>query len=284
MKKPIVLLIVLTSGLFLSLDIRATDVYNLFPDEKGWEKSLNYSVYTPDDLWDYIDGAADAYLLQGFVDLHIAEYTNGKQNIRVEIYQHKDVAHGFGIYSQERSPDLNFIDIGEKGYQQGSVLNFLNGRYYVKIYASSEKNKVVSTMEDIARQLSHNINPKPALPHILSMFPEEGHLPHRDAFISQSFMGHAFLNSVYKASYKSGDNTFSLFIIKEMNAAACEQILRQYLEFTKQPTDKLSQGKLLIKDPYNGPIDILWKDNWIFGLSGTDNRNIEGKYLDMLAK
>lgn len=284
MMKKILTLSAFCVGLLSGMNALAADVYNLFPDVKGWEKSFNYSVYTPDDLWDYIDGAADAYLIQGFVDLHIAEYTRGKQNIRVEIYQHKDDDHGFGIYSQERSPDLNFIDIGEKGYMEGSILNFLNGKYYVKIYAGSEKKAVVSTMEDIAQLISEKINPDPALPGTLSMFPEEGHLPNRDAYIAQSFMGHEFLNSVYKASYKAGDETFSMFIINEKNAAACEQILRQYFEFTKQPAGNIVQGRMLVKDPYNGDIEILWKDNRIIGISGTKNRGLAEKYLDMMTK
>ena len=261
----------------------ANDVYTLFPDVKGWDKSFNYAVYTPDDLWDYIDGAAEGYLAQGFVDLHIAEYSKGKQVIRVEIYRQKNADQGFGIYSQERSPDLNFIDIGEKGYLQSAILNFVNGEYYVKLSASSDKKAEINTMKEIAGKLSDNINPDPQLPEVLGMFPEKGRLPNQDAFISSSFMGHEFLNAVYKADYKTGDATFSLFIMKEINAAACEQILRQYLEFAGQPTGNLTQGRITVKDPYNGDIEILWKGNWIYGVSGTSNRAVADGYLGMIS-
>ena len=271
-------------GFFMARPVNAIDVYNLFPAYKGWEKAFNNQVYTPDDLWDYIDGAAESYVMQDFVDLHIADYTKGKQTIRVEIYRQKDADHGFGIYSQERSPDLNFIDIGTKGYEQGNILNFLNGEYYVKISASSDKKSVLVAMLDIARQLSANINPDPKLPAVLSDFPEEGRLHNQDAFISTSFMGHEFLNSVFKASYKVGDASFSLFIIREVNADSCKQILRQYLDYTHQQADNLTEGRLTIKDPYNGNIEILWKGNRICGVSGTDNNELAEKYLGMVGK
>ena len=34
---------------------------------KGYKTVSDYPVYTPDDLWDYINGAADAYLALGFL-------------------------------------------------------------------------------------------------------------------------------------------------------------------------------------------------------------------------
>ncbi len=282
--KKLLFLFIIVPSLFLQGKAQPTDVYKLFPNLGGWEKEFNYEVYTPNDLWDYIDGAADAYLSQEFVDLHIAEYSKGQDVIRAEIYRHKDDDHGFGIYSQERSPDLNFIDIGAKAYQEGAILNFLNGNYYVKIYASTEKKSVTNAMKNLAEQISKTINRDPKLPAILSFFPSENHISNADAFISTNFMGHEFLNSVYKASYKTGDTSFNMFIIRALNAAACEQILRKYMEFAKQGDEKLSQGRLIIHDPYNGSIEILWKDNLIMGVSNTDDKDLAWKYLEKAVK
>ena len=44
-----------------------------FPMLDGFKKETNYPVYTPDNLWDFINGAADNYLAYDFVDLHVAE-------------------------------------------------------------------------------------------------------------------------------------------------------------------------------------------------------------------
>ncbi|MZP56855.1 MAG: hypothetical protein GT600_15540, partial [Bacteroidales bacterium] len=48
-----------------------------FPELNGFRKSEKYPVYTPENLWDFIDGAADGFLSLGFIDLHIAEYKKG---------------------------------------------------------------------------------------------------------------------------------------------------------------------------------------------------------------
>ncbi|MFA5818713.1 MAG: hypothetical protein WC854_05490, partial [Bacteroidales bacterium] len=43
-----------------------------FPELEGFKKTTNYPVFGPENLWDFINGAADTYLAYGFVDLHVA--------------------------------------------------------------------------------------------------------------------------------------------------------------------------------------------------------------------
>ncbi|MCB0799667.1 MAG: hypothetical protein KDB91_04130, partial [Bacteroidales bacterium] len=105
----------------------------LFPELKKYRSSSNYPVYTADDLWDYINGAADAYLALGFIDLNIKEYVRGKKTIKAEIYRFGDDARAFGIYSMERSPGYNFIPVGVQGYNEEGVVHFYKDRYYIKI-------------------------------------------------------------------------------------------------------------------------------------------------------
>src|SRR5512145_3220618 len=82
----------------------ATDA-RLFPDLPGWKKKLVETVYTPGNLWELINGAADIFLSYNFQDLQMAEYENKDEMIRVEIYRHKTGNDTYGIYSAERMPD-----------------------------------------------------------------------------------------------------------------------------------------------------------------------------------
>ena len=45
-----------------------------FPELGGYKKNTDFPVYSPDNLWDFINGAAETYLAYGFVDVHVAEY------------------------------------------------------------------------------------------------------------------------------------------------------------------------------------------------------------------
>ncbi len=105
MQNKIVLL--LTSVLF-STPLPAQDP--VFPSLSGYKIKTDYPVYLPDNLWDFINGAADTYLAYGFVDLHVAEYKKGKNVIKAEIYRHSDNIMAFGIYSLRA---LSFIQISK---------------------------------------------------------------------------------------------------------------------------------------------------------------------------
>ncbi len=124
-----------------------------FPELQGFKKISDYPVYLPENLWDFIDGAADTYLALGFVDLHVAEYKKGKEVIKLEIYRHSDHTMAFGIYASERSSSYQFINIGSQGYFVDGVLNFFKGSYYVKIRTNSEKPKTLQAEESLSRRV-----------------------------------------------------------------------------------------------------------------------------------
>ncbi len=106
-------IILLLTFIFFSTASMAQDI--VFPQLDGYKMKTNYPVYVPENLWDFINGAADNYLANGFVDLHVAEYKKGKAVIKLEIYRHSDNTMAFGIYSSERSPSFRFVESWSTG-------------------------------------------------------------------------------------------------------------------------------------------------------------------------
>ena len=123
---------------FILVNINAQPINNIKsffqPKYDQWQLSDSIRVYNPDNLYDYIDGAADAYLSYDFEELLVATYngTNEKY-ITVEIYRHKTPTHAFGIYALERPTSDKFYNIGAQGYHEEGILNCLCGQYYIKI-------------------------------------------------------------------------------------------------------------------------------------------------------
>ena len=105
-----------------------------FPKTDGWDQPEKPQLYSPETLYEYIDGASDLYLSYEFQELGVAEYRGAqKAAVTVEIYRHSTPTQAFGIYSQERLASAKLLDIGAQGYQEPTVLNFVLGSYYVKI-------------------------------------------------------------------------------------------------------------------------------------------------------
>ncbi len=239
-----------------------------FPEVQGFKIEENYPVYTPSDLWDYINGASDAYISYKFQDLHIAEYVNDALNIKVEIYHHQNPECAFGIYSMERSPDYHFVDLGSEGYQEGVIANFVNGPFYVKIMTTDEGPEAEKEVLEIARKISQAIDPKPKLPAMIKAFPQPGEQPKSAVFTADSFLGHEFLNDVYSASYDSNEQTFDMFVISRPDASGCQKILNEYFQYTGGSPKTLADGTYKIEDKYNGTIYFVLRDNLLIGFMG----------------
>ncbi len=204
-----------------------------FPELQGFKKITKYPVYLPENLWDFINGAADTYLALGFVDLHVAEYKKGKDVIKLEIYRHSDHTMAFGIYASERSSSYPLIDLGSQAYFVDGVLNFFKGNYYVKIRTYSEKPKTLQAEETLARRVDAMLTGESGMPAMLSLFPPENKKINEETFVNESVLGHQFLNKAFKATYQAGNESFSIFLIKSQSAEETLKTATTYLAVGK---------------------------------------------------
>ncbi|MDX9728505.1 MAG: hypothetical protein RBT50_04515 [Bacteroidales bacterium] len=202
----------LLTAVLLAVTVTFLGGQQLFPELRKYGISSEYPVYTPDDLWDYINGAADGYLALGFIDLNIREYKRGKTTIKVEIYRFGDDARAFGIYSMERAPGYNFIPVGVQGYNEDGALNFYKDRYYVKIMSHSGSVKVNAAMVELAGLISSRIEGKSEFPALLGLFPAEGRLKNEETYVLESVLGHDFLRGAFRVAYEVEGDRFDIHL------------------------------------------------------------------------
>jgi len=185
------------------------------PDLKGFKKAANVPVYLPENLWDYIDGAADTYLAYGFVDLHVAEYKKGKNVIKLEIYKQADNTMAFGIYSTERSSTFQFLKLGSQGYIADGAINFFKGNYYVKIRTYSKNEKTLQSAKSLAFNIANILSGTSEMPSELSLFPVNGKKINEETYINESVLGHRFLTRPIKLPMNRGMITFPFLLWKK---------------------------------------------------------------------
>jgi hypothetical protein len=257
-----------------------------FPELEGFKKTTNYPVFGPENLWDFINGAADTYLTYGFVDLHVAEYKKGRNVIKLEIYRHSDNTMAFGIYSTERSPSFRFMNLGAQGYISDGAINFFKGNYYVKIRTYSKSEKTLKSTESLALKVANMLEGSSEMPAVLSQFPEIGKKLNEETFINESVLGHKFLNKAYKAIYEIGNDNFSIFIMENSSPEEARKSAETYLAVTGIDAEESGSGKYMLKDGYNGTIFLTWKDNKIVIISGLskDQTEIADRYTSEILK
>ena len=257
-----------------------------FPELAGYKTETNYPVFTPENLWDFINGAADTYLSYGFIDLHVAEYKKGKNVIKLEIYKHGNNTMAFGIYSSERSPSFNFINLGAQGYITGGAMNFFEGDYYIKIRTYSKKEKTLQAAQSLAYKVSDMLNGDSKMPAMLSRFPSNGKKINEETYINESVLGHKFLSKAFKTNYEVGSDNFSIFIQEHNSPQEAARSAEDYLKSTGIEAVESASGKYALDDGYNGTVFLAWKDNIVVIISGLakDQAEIADQYTSEILK
>jgi hypothetical protein len=268
--------------LFLPVSMLEGKTLNL-PEMSGWKLEGKPQVFSPETLYDYIDGAADLYHAYEFQELTVAEYKGEKKAaIIVEVYRHQDLNQAFGIYSQERLSDAKFIDLGAQGYYEPNVLNFISGPYYVKINGLNTGEDDERSLLPFARKFEEILGGKTSFPSILSSFPTEGKKKNTEKFISKNFLGYSFFHSGYTADYEVAGNKFKIFVIEGKNLENCREMLESYLLRTGREAKQVAEGLHQVKDPYHGEIDLFWKGKLIWGILGLEDADLRSQYLRKL--
>jgi hypothetical protein len=259
------------------------------PQLEGWTQKGNIDAYTPDNLYEYIDGAADVFLSYDFQELVSASYeSNPKGSFTVDIYRHSDAKNGFGIYSQEKPAKGPFIPIGAQGYYEKGVLNFLEGCYYVKLSGFDLGDKDETVLKEAGQQIAKKIQGDNRLPMVLECFPAEQKVEYSERYIAQDYLGHSFLNSAFTADYEKEGKKIQVFIIGTDNEKVSRKILDDYLNFVKSKGLAVEENPAKtfyrFQDPYyrsSGFMNIKQQGNYLWGLF-SDDISAAGVYIDKI--
>ena len=260
----------------------------LLPEFEGMVSAEAPQTYYPENLFEYINGAAEIYLSYGFKELIVAEYkkSDTSDTVAVEIYDMGNHKNSFGIYSAERYPDNEFVSVGTQGYVEEGTLNFLVGRYYIKLLCFDCEDRSDKTLEAFSEGIVRRVEDKGGFPVLLIAFPKEGRLPNSEKYILNNFLGYRFLHDGYLTNYEVDGLSFDCFLIEGKNPDEAQMMLEQYLE-AKGPSNvqKISSG-YQIKDRYYHYIYLALVKNYICGVMKIKEgkEKVGEKYLENLVK
>jgi len=199
----------------------------LVPKLEGWSLTEAPRTYLPDSLFEYIDGAAESYIGYDFRELIVADFekAGAGATLTLEIYDMGLPLNAFGIFAAERYPENKVVDVGVMGYVEGEALNFLAGRFYVKMLAYGLGEATGSVLAEVGAKVAGPIKPAGGLPALVGAFPKDGLVLRSERYIKRNFMGYEFLHDGYVATYKSGGRELEGFFIDGGSEKAAEEML-----------------------------------------------------------
>ncbi|MEN8154461.1 MAG: DUF6599 family protein [Acidobacteriota bacterium] len=170
----------------------------------GWEKVSLEKYFSPENLFEYINGNAELFISYNFINMGTLSYSKDPSfKITIDIFDMGKPADAFGVFSHSRENEDNFINnnVGSE-YGEG-LLTFWKGQYYISILAYPDSGESKDVIKKIAEKITEQIPGTNIKPAIVSLLPGENLIP----FSIRYFHHYIWLNSHY---FISGENILNL--------------------------------------------------------------------------
>jgi hypothetical protein len=136
----------------------------------GWTWDEREMKYNSKTLFDYMDGAAELYLVYGFQNLTVRRFEKANQPaITLELYEMASPEDAYGVFSFERQDED--VGIGQGSEFGGGSLRFWKGKYFVSIYADGGGVVVESAILTMGRTMADSIREMGPEPKLVDLIP-----------------------------------------------------------------------------------------------------------------
>ncbi len=237
-------------------------------------------TYTPANLYNHIDGEAEAVLQYHFRQSAYGEYApngQGTQLITADVFQMGSPLDAYGYYTNQRNAGAKFLKIGAEGYQEPTALNFWKGPYYVRIAitASNSPPSFQQEMPRLAQAIAARLSGPTTTPAIVGLLPP-GYTPRTEHYMRANIAAQSYIGNGIVARYPAAGQQADLFIAEFASPAAAQQAFGRYQAYLTKPTTLavgakpvaipgLGQKALGVKTKFTGEVILAVKGKYLIG-------------------
>ncbi len=237
-----------------------------FPAVAGWTQAGQVSVYDADNLWEYIDGAAELFVTYGVRTCRTADLSSGEITVTVDLYDMGTPLNAFGIFNLEGSGrGESFPDAVEAVIAPPYQALLLKGAVYVKVNAV-EGELTDSTGRGLLEGVAHALPGPTTYPSELELLPRKGRIAGTEGYQAQGFLGLTELTHCIYAEYAGdGGETWLGFLMRSSSGPPTPWTERT------GGWELLEQNGLRVfyrEVPYRGLVGLVRTDQGFLGVSG----------------
>jgi hypothetical protein len=225
----------------------------------GWEPDGAPRTFSPDNLFEYLDGDAEGFLIYDFVQLENLTCKSGSDTLVIDVAEMSDAEGAYGLFLARLDPRKPTQPIGMGGQIQSQRANFSKGKYYVELSASSEKDNTPA-LQAFAAAIEKRISGRSTPPDAVGWFPSEGRVSLR--LVPESVLGISLLKRGYVAEYETG-KAFVVIEASPESAGAVMNKLRQ--RFDQTTSARVADEAFETRDVYLGGLCFFRKGRYIAG-------------------
>ncbi|HXX57043.1 MAG TPA: DUF6599 family protein [Thermodesulfovibrionales bacterium] len=259
--------------------IEKPQAFSAVQELAGFRQLGEQHRYTKDNLYEHVDGHAEYFISAGFQALTVTEYSLAGSNpqeasIEAEVFDMGKSIQAFGVLSDESGENPSSVPVGTMGYKTSGGINFIKGRYYVKIAALNPKAPLLKFSKALAESLPSGQDSF----QVFSKFPNLGKVDHTK-FVKEGYRGLDFLHNVIERQYSMGDRKVqvALMAASEREVNSLRSSFLDYFKRSGMPNEKIERNGIeayKVIDKYEGDWFLIPSGDSLFGLFGTDDEAV----------
>ncbi len=204
----------------------------LLPDPSslgGWDLGDGPTWYTPDTLWEYLDGGAPRYAAYGLARMLHVRYQLGDDqlaSVTVDVYDMASELGAFGIYSSIRPSVVEVRSWGVEGYLSQTIAAAWKGTIFVHAVADDDRPELIEALESVVAHVCDSVAGETSPPAVLAPLPPHGLVPHSERWVADDLLGHAALGGGVLATYEIDGRRGELFYCELADETAASDALQ----------------------------------------------------------
>lgn len=249
---------------------------------RGWRIHDKVWWYTPENLYELIDGRAEFYIAYDVVGVCFVSFTRSDESdifIDVSIYDMGTPTNVFGVFTAERSPEATQLKLGRNSYRSGADYYIWKGRYYVQVIAPDDSVEYQQITRNIAEQLTESLRDSKEPVWGLTAMPRENLVPQSVHYYLVDAMGLDFMENTYTARYQRGETEVVVFLSRRDSAESARSAVTGFMEhmnfYGKEVRQLTVDGIELVACDMGGINDIVFqKGRLVAGVTGVEDQKV----------
>ncbi len=228
-----------------------------------WQQQGERRSFEPDNLFDYMDGNAEGYLVYGFTHMEGITCAQQDQRLVIDVSDMGDAEHAYGMLSANRDPRVPLERIGMGAQITPSRATLAKGRFYLEVAAQGEGDHS-ALLRTFATRIAATFEGRETLPDALAWFPQQGRTGSEPRLVPESVLGIRLLESGYTAAYDVGE-AFIVPLSSPEKASAVMTKLRE--RFGETSPLALADEAFTSSDRYLGDLLVCRKGAFLVGVA-----------------
>jgi hypothetical protein len=229
----------------------------------GWTQQGEARSFDADNLFEYMNGNAEGYLLYHFVRMTGITCASGDTTLIIDVSEFEDAEFAYGMFTSTRDSRTPTERIGVNGQVTPRKGFFTKDKYYVEIAANPEKDHS-ATLRAFLSVIEKSIQGRTMLPDAFGWFPTENLVPDSIRLVPESVLGLRLLKSGYVAQYQAGKG----FLVRESSPDAAAQVFAKLkARFSQASPASIGDEAFTAADKYLNGVCVFRKGAFIGGFA-----------------